>query len=157
MQYKGSCYEHIAVGVNIYLYGCVSLLAPECAVCLCVCVCVCVCVFVWDHIRVPAKNHITCQTSVPPPFLLGEKVRLLPNFQYKFKVLLGKKRRGGVFEGEVDSPMHTMKLDALLYKPRIKVLRMISEGVGWSQLVMGGLVGQNLKKRVANTGGVFIK
>ena len=86
-------------------------------------------------------------------------MRLLPNFQYKFKVLLGKKRRGGVFEGEVDSPMHTMKLDALLYKPRIKVLRMISEGVGWSQLVMGGggLVGQNLKKRVANTGGVFIK
>ena len=85
-------------------------------------------------------------------------MRLLPNFQYKFKVLLGKKRRGGVFEGEVDSLMHTMKLDALLYKPRIKVLRMISEGVGWSQLVMGvGLVGQNLKKRVANTGGVFIK
>ena len=87
-------------------------------------------------------------------------MRLLPNFQYKFKVLLGKKRRGGVFEGEVDSPMHTMKLDALLYKPRIKVLRMISEGVGWSQKVMGGvggLVGQNLKKRVANIGGVFIK
>ena len=26
-------------GVNLYLYGCVSLLAPECAVCLCVCVC----------------------------------------------------------------------------------------------------------------------
>ena len=41
--------------------------------------------------------------------------------------------------------MHTMKLDALLYKPRIKVLRMINEGVGWSQQVMGGgggLVGQ---------------
>ena len=57
--------------------------------------------------------------------------------------------------------MHTMKLDALLYKPRIKVLRMINEGVGWSQQVMGGgeggLVGQNLKKRVANIGGVFIK
>ena len=34
--------------------------------------------------------------------------------------------------------MHTMKLDALLYKPRIKVLRMINEGVGWSQQVMGG-------------------
>ena len=36
-------------GVNVYLYGCVSLLAPECAVFLCVyvsvfvCVCVCLC------------------------------------------------------------------------------------------------------------------
>ena len=26
----------------MYLYGCVSLLTPECAVCVCVCVCVCV-------------------------------------------------------------------------------------------------------------------
>ena len=34
---KDSCCEHITVGVNIYLYGCVSLLAPECAECLCVC------------------------------------------------------------------------------------------------------------------------
>ena len=33
--------EHITGGVNIYLYGCVSLLAPECAVCL-LCVCLCV-------------------------------------------------------------------------------------------------------------------
>ena len=39
-----SCCEHITVGVNIYLYGCVSLLAPEFAVCLYVCVCVFVCV-----------------------------------------------------------------------------------------------------------------
>ena len=56
--------------------------------------------------------------------------------------------------------MHTMKLDALLYKPRIKVLRMINEGVGWSQQVMGGGGGvswTNLKNRVANIGGVFIK
>ena len=41
-------------GVNTYLYGCVSLLAPECAVCLCVCV--------WYQIRVPAKNDVMCQT-----------------------------------------------------------------------------------------------
>ena len=32
MRYKDSC---------IYLYGRVSLLAPECAVCVCVCVCLC--------------------------------------------------------------------------------------------------------------------
>ena len=32
-----SCCEHIAGGVNVYLYGCVSLLAPVCGVCLCVC------------------------------------------------------------------------------------------------------------------------
>ena len=31
-----SCCEHITVGVNIYLYGRVNLLAPECVVCLCV-------------------------------------------------------------------------------------------------------------------------
>ena len=124
---------------------------------LCLCMCLRVCICVRSYQSTCKKPHYMSDLS-PHPFLLGEKVRLLPNFQYKFKVLLGKKRRGGVFEGEVDSPMHTMKLDALLYKPRIKVLRMISEGVGWSQLVMGGgLVGQNLKKRVANTGGVFIK
>ena len=32
---KDSCYEDITVGVTKYLYGCVSLLAPECAVCPC--------------------------------------------------------------------------------------------------------------------------
>ena len=32
--------EHITGDVNIYLYGCVGLLAPESAVCLCVCMCV---------------------------------------------------------------------------------------------------------------------
>ena len=32
---KDSCCEHIAGGVSIYLYGCVSLLARECSVCLC--------------------------------------------------------------------------------------------------------------------------
>ena len=37
---KNSCCEHITGGVNIYLYGCISLLAPECAVCFCVCMCV---------------------------------------------------------------------------------------------------------------------
>ena len=31
---KGSCFEHIPSGVNIHLYGCVSLLAPECVVCV---------------------------------------------------------------------------------------------------------------------------
>ena len=56
-----------AGGVNIY--ECVSLLAPECAVCLSVCVCVCVCVClcvlmcVRYQIRVPAENHM-CQASV---------------------------------------------------------------------------------------------
>ena len=29
-----SCFEHIASGVNIHLYGCVSLLAPESGVCV---------------------------------------------------------------------------------------------------------------------------
>ena len=42
--------EYIAGGVNIYLYGCVSLLAPKYA--LWVCVCVCVFVSVWYQIRV---------------------------------------------------------------------------------------------------------
>ena len=30
----GNCCEHIKHGVNIYLYECVSLLAPKCAVSL---------------------------------------------------------------------------------------------------------------------------
>ena len=33
--YTDSCCEHIIGGVNLYLYGCVSLLAPVCAICLC--------------------------------------------------------------------------------------------------------------------------
>ena len=37
---RSSCCEHITGVVNIYLYECVSLLAPECAVCVCVFVCV---------------------------------------------------------------------------------------------------------------------
>ena len=52
-----SCCRHI-----------ISLLAPECALCVCVfvcvCVCVCVCLCMWYQIRVPAKNNIMYQTSV---------------------------------------------------------------------------------------------
>ena len=44
---KDSCCEHITDRVNIYLYGCVSLVAPECAVCVCVGVCLCVCDIKW--------------------------------------------------------------------------------------------------------------
>ena len=53
-----SCCEHMTGGANIYLYGCVSLLAPKCDVYLCVYV------RVWYQIRVPSKNYIMCQTSV---------------------------------------------------------------------------------------------
>ena len=38
-----SCCGHMTGGFNIYLYGCVSLLVPECAVYLCSHVCVFVC------------------------------------------------------------------------------------------------------------------
>ena len=38
---KAANKDSITIGVNIYLYGYVSLLAPVCAVHLCVCVCVC--------------------------------------------------------------------------------------------------------------------
>ena len=47
---KHSCSEHIAGDVNIFLYGCVSLMPLECCVFVCV----------WYQITVPAKN----QTSV---------------------------------------------------------------------------------------------
>ena len=40
---KDGCCEHITGAVNVYLYGCVSLLAPEFVVYHCVYVCVCVC------------------------------------------------------------------------------------------------------------------
>ena len=45
---RNSCCEHITDGVNIYLYRCVSILAPTCPVCVCVCVCVCMCVCVCE-------------------------------------------------------------------------------------------------------------
>ena len=38
---KDSGSERTIDGVNIYLYGCVSILPPECTVCVCVCSCVC--------------------------------------------------------------------------------------------------------------------
>ena len=40
--YKDTFCEHITGGANIYLYGCVILLTPECAMCLCVLVCICI-------------------------------------------------------------------------------------------------------------------
>ena len=53
-----SCCEHITCGVNVNIYmgGCVSLLACVCALCL-----FCVCVI---SIKVLAKKFIMCQTSV---------------------------------------------------------------------------------------------
>ena len=57
---KDSFCEHIIGGANISLYGCVSILVPEYAMCLCMCV-VCVCVY---QIRVQQKKHIICQMSV---------------------------------------------------------------------------------------------
>ena len=49
-----SCCEYITGSISLYLYGCVSLLAPV----LCVYVCK------WYQIRVLVKNHTMCQTTV---------------------------------------------------------------------------------------------
>ena len=57
---KDSCSEHITGSINIYLYGCDSLLVPECVVSFCVYVFLCV----RYQSRVPTENHIMCQTSV---------------------------------------------------------------------------------------------
>ena len=43
-----------AGGVNIYLYGWVSLLAPLCCVCVCVFSFECLCLYVWYQMKVPA-------------------------------------------------------------------------------------------------------
>ena len=43
--------------------------------------------------------------------------------QYRFKVLFGKKKGEGGVKGGIDAVMHTMKLDVLLHKTRIKVPR----------------------------------
>ena len=47
--------QHKTGVVNIYLYGCVNLLAPVCCIFVCVCVCVSVCVIL--NQRVQVKNH----------------------------------------------------------------------------------------------------
>ena len=57
---KDSYCEHIAGGVNMYLYECVRLLALECAVCLCVCVFVCLCDIKSEY---KGKNTL-CHTSI---------------------------------------------------------------------------------------------
>ena len=60
---------------GMYLYGCVSLLAPECVVCLYLCV--------RYQIKVSVKNHIMCQTSVKviPYCVKHIKVLLVPRYQ----------------------------------------------------------------------------
>ena len=60
-----NCYDHITVGVNTYLYGCVSLLAQECTVCLCMFVCVCVCVCVKSNKSTGKKPHYVSDLSKP--------------------------------------------------------------------------------------------
>ena len=57
-----NCFEHMT-SANIYLYECISLLAPGCDVCLCVCVFVFVCVCVISN-QATSKSPIMCQTSV---------------------------------------------------------------------------------------------
>ena len=76
---KDSCYEHITVGVNIYLYRCVFLLGTECAVCLWMWVYLYVCVCVRSNHTTSKKPHylselsklIKCTHPPPPPFLPG--------------------------------------------------------------------------------------
>ena len=71
---KDSCYEHITVGVNIYLYWCVSLLGPECAVCLCVCVCVCFLCEIKSEYQQKTTLRVRPQyihSVYPTPFMLG--------------------------------------------------------------------------------------
>ena len=60
---KDSCYELITVGVNIYFYGCVSLLGPDSAVCLCICVYMCVCVCVRSNQSTSKKTHYVSDLS----------------------------------------------------------------------------------------------
>ena len=72
-----NCYDQITVGT--YLYGCVSLLAQECTVCLCMFVCVCVCVCVRSNKSSGKKPHYVSDLSklivcTSPPFLLGGSV-----------------------------------------------------------------------------------
>ena len=87
--------EHMTRGDDIYSYGCVSLLAPECAVYIHMgasvyCPLSVLCIFffmcVWYQIRVPAKNHINYQTSV----------NLLP-CRIKYKVVLVLRYQGLTF------------------------------------------------------------
>ena len=52
----------------IFLYGCISLLTPECLVCVFVCP--------WYQIRVPAKSHM-CKTSVKDTLLRKTHVKVL--------------------------------------------------------------------------------
>ena len=56
-----------AGGVNIYLYGWVSLLAPLCCVCVCVCfllsVCVCMCDIKWKYQHFSQPKKQSCKKS----------------------------------------------------------------------------------------------
>ena len=125
---KVSCSEHITGGGNIYLCGCVSLLAPKCAVCVCVFVCV------WYQIRVPVKKHIMCQTAVNfmPCCIKHIEVLLVPRPDMCKSILL------------LSKIVHQMWHD----HPFSQRNRATERTVGWGLKVTGKWVGagQNLKK-----------
>ena len=86
---KSSCCEHLTGGLNIYLYECVSLLAPECAMCV---------LHVWYQIRVyTSKKPIMCQTSVnlAPCCITHIKVFLV--LRYHGSTCVDPYYKGGVF------------------------------------------------------------
>ena len=68
-----SCSEHITVGLNIYLFGCVSLLAPECAECGCLWVFVCVI----SNESTSKKPHYLSDLSKPVTLLLKTHIKIL--------------------------------------------------------------------------------
>ena len=64
IQYNtNSCCEYVAVGINIYLYECVSLIAPVCAACFCVYV------FVISNQSTSKKTHYVVDLRKPDAFL----------------------------------------------------------------------------------------
>ena len=66
-----SCCEHITGGTNVYLYRCVSLLAPGCAVCLCLCMCL------MSSQSASRKQHHTLDLSKLMPYCRKHTARSL--------------------------------------------------------------------------------
>ena len=89
-----SCYEHITVGINIYLHGYISLLVPEYAVSLRVYLCEMKSEYIKKlHYMSELSKLIVCTTPAHLFLQREEEVRrfnLLPNFQ----------REGGLTESQ---------------------------------------------------------
>ena len=105
--------QHKTGVVNIYLYGCVNLLAPVCCIFVCVCVCLCVC-----NIKSQSTSKKQHYQSIPQTHFASyfQKGKIFPSGKesvFPFTVKLSQQNiRVWHSEGQ-----NEISLDRLIFRP----------------------------------------